>query len=175
MKRWQTWIKMRVFSCHIVQWEKQFSQFGSRLCHLSLNPLASHALPSSYVGRSLKWLPPTRASVGRMDWQMDADLRWFRGQPKAGERRSSYKLTSVCLFVCVCVCNLAVICLIIPFRSMDFDGENMAFYFWAYLNYTLVTLVITELFTKFLCFGLRGRYLKNWWRPNRSDFSMLSC
>lgn len=33
---------------------------------------------------------------------------------------------------------------------MDFDGENMAFYFWAYLNYTLVTLVITELFTKFL-------------------------
>lgn len=52
--------------------------------------------------------------------------------------------------MCVCVCNLAVICLIIPFRSMDFDGENMAFYFWAYLNYTLVTLVITELFTKFL-------------------------
>lgn len=84
--------------------------------------------------------------------------------PAQGRRETQQLQTHICLSlcVCVCVCNLAVICLIIPFRSMDFDGENMAFYFWAYLNYTLVTLVITELFTKFLCFGLRGRYLKNW-------------
>lgn len=34
--------------------QKHFPPFGSRLCHLSLNPLVSGAPPSSYVDRSVK-------------------------------------------------------------------------------------------------------------------------